>query len=90
MELRLFLHHIPILWCENISAIALAFHPVFHPKTKHIEFDYHFIREKVLRHDLGIKFIFGNDNYANISTKPLLRPHFLFLRGKLLADLPHV
>ena len=29
-ELRLFLPHIPILWCDNNSAIALASNPVFH------------------------------------------------------------
>ena len=86
MELCLFLHHIPILWCDNISAIALASNPFFHFRTKHIEVDYHFVREKVLKRDLGIKFIFGKDNYANIFTKPLPRPHFLFLQGKLLVD----
>ena len=29
-ELRLFLPHSPILWCDNNSAIALASNPVFH------------------------------------------------------------
>ncbi|XP_050248578.1 uncharacterized mitochondrial protein AtMg00810-like [Quercus robur] len=29
-ELRLFLPHIPILWCDSNSAIALASNPVFH------------------------------------------------------------
>jgi hypothetical protein len=27
---------------ENISALALAFNPVFHAGTKYIEVDYHF------------------------------------------------
>ncbi|XP_065636783.1 uncharacterized mitochondrial protein AtMg00810-like [Quercus suber] len=86
MEFHLFLHHIPILWCDNISAIALASNPVFHFRTKHIEVGYHFVREKVLKRDLGIKFISIKDNYADIFTKPLPGPYFLFLRGKLLAD----
>ena len=42
--------------------------------------------ESVLRRDLGIKFIFGHDNYADIFTKLLPSPHFLFLRSKLLTD----
>ena len=42
--------------------------------------------ESVLRHDLGIKFISGRGNYADIFTKPFPSPHFLFLRSKLLAD----
>jgi hypothetical protein len=38
----------PILWCDNIGAIALASNPIYHARTKHIEVDYHFIREKIL------------------------------------------
>ena len=34
----------------------------------------------------GVKFIYGKDNYADILTKPLPGPPFLFLRGKLLTD----
>ncbi|XP_058217465.1 uncharacterized mitochondrial protein AtMg00810-like [Rhododendron vialii] len=37
-----------VLWCDNRFAIALANNPVFHARTKHIELDYHFIREQVL------------------------------------------
>ena len=85
-ELNLFLHHILVLWCDNISTIALASNPVFHSRTKHIKVDYHFVREKVVRRDLGVKFISGKDNYVDILTKPLPRPSFLFFHGKLLAD----
>ena len=85
-ELCLYLYHIPVLWCDNISAIALASNPVFHSKTKHIEVDYHFVKEKVIRRDLGVKFTSGKDNYVDILTKPLPRPPFLFFCGKLLVD----
>lgn len=37
----------PILWCNNSSAISLAANPVFHARTKHVEVNFHFIREKV-------------------------------------------
>ena len=85
-ELRVFLPHIPILWCDNVFAIALASNPVFHSRTKHIEVDYHYVRGCVLHRDLGVKFISGCDNFADIFTKPLLGPSFLLLRGKLLAN----
>ena len=85
-ELKLFLPHIPILWCNNNSVIALASNPVFHSKTKHIKVDYHYVRGYVLRHYLGIKFISGLDNFTDIFTKPLSTPHFLLLHGKLLVD----
>ena len=85
-ELRVFLPHIPILWCDNVFAIALASNPVFHSRTKHIEVDYHYVRGCVLHRDLGVKFISGRDNFADIFTKPLPGPSFLLLHGKLLAN----
>ena len=48
-ELRIFLPYVPVLWCDNVSAIALSANPIFHSRTKHLEVDYHYVREKVLR-----------------------------------------
>ena len=84
-DLLLFLHHIPVLWCDNVSAIALASNPVFHARTKHVEVDYHFVRERVLRKDLAISFVSGKDNLADIFTKPLPGPSFLFFHAKLMS-----
>ena len=83
-DLLLFLHHVPVLWCDNVSSITLASNPVFHARTKHVEVDYHFIKEHVLRKDLAISFIFGKDNLVDIFTKPLLGPLFLLFRDKLM------
>ncbi|CAA0839160.1 cysteine-rich RLK (RECEPTOR-like protein kinase) 8, partial [Striga hermonthica] len=47
-ELGLFFESPSILWCDNVSAAALAFNPVQHARTKHIEIDIHFVREKLL------------------------------------------
>ncbi|KAH9745524.1 hypothetical protein KPL70_004105 [Citrus sinensis] len=46
-KLQIKLSTTPLMWCDNQSAIALAYNPVYHAKTKHVELDIHFIRDKV-------------------------------------------
>ena len=82
-ELRIFLSHVPIFWCDNASAIALSANPIFHSRPKHIEVDYHYVHEKVLHRDLCVHFVSGKDNLADIFTKS---PSFLLQRRKLLLD----
>ncbi|KAJ4723417.1 Retrovirus-related Pol polyprotein from transposon TNT 1-94 [Melia azedarach] len=45
------------LFCDNQSAIRLAENPVFHARTKHVEVHYHFVREKVLKGEIKMKYI---------------------------------
>lgn len=47
----------PKLWCDNVSVLAIASNPFFHAKTKHIEVDYHFVRDRVPRKNLQVKYI---------------------------------
>uniref|UniRef100_A0A2N9FH85 Reverse transcriptase Ty1/copia-type domain-containing protein n=1 Tax=Fagus sylvatica TaxID=28930 RepID=A0A2N9FH85_FAGSY len=65
-DLGVFLADSPILWCDNLSALALASNPMFHTRTKHIEVDYHFVCEKVVRRDIVVKFVSTKDQLADI------------------------
>jgi hypothetical protein len=89
-ELKIFLSTPPVLWCDNVSAFVVASNPVFHARTKHIEVDYHFIREKVLNRDIIIKFISTQDQVADIFTKGLSSARFLALKVKLMVVPPPI
>ncbi|XP_031096843.1 uncharacterized protein LOC116001083 [Ipomoea triloba] len=46
-ELRITGVSVPKLWCENLGATYMCANPIFHARTKHVEIDYHFVRDKV-------------------------------------------
>jgi hypothetical protein len=71
------------LWCDNIGATYLSANPVFHARTKHIEIDYHFVRERVARKLLDIRFIPSGDQVADGFTKSLSFRQLVVFRRNL-------
>src|SRR6185437_12465403 len=70
-ELEVKSPHAAKLWCDNLGAKYLSANPVFHARTKHIEVDFHFVRERVTQKLLEIEFIPSGDQIADSFTKPL-------------------
>jgi histone deacetylase 1/2 len=66
----------PQLWCDNLGATYLCANPVFHARAKHIEIDFHFVRERVARKQLEVRFVPTEDQVADGFTKAL--PHRKF------------
>ena len=73
----------PILWCDNQSAGELARNPILHSKSKHIELDVHYIRDKVLGKELEVRYIPTEEQVADVLTKALSFPKFNYFQSKL-------
>ncbi|KAH9686748.1 hypothetical protein KPL70_014488 [Citrus sinensis] len=86
-QLRISCTEKPTIWCDNVSATELAKNPVYHSRTKHIEIDMHFIRNKVLAGELTIHYVPSAEQIADIMTKPLSFVKFNYLRSKLNVHL---
>ncbi|XP_052169207.1 uncharacterized mitochondrial protein AtMg00810-like [Oryza glaberrima] len=82
-ELRIARPSVAQLWCDNLGATYLSANPVFHARTKHIEIDYHFVREQVAKKLLDIRFISTTDQLADGFTKSLPAPSLAQYRHNL-------
>ncbi|CAL2257492.1 unnamed protein product [Prunus armeniaca] len=76
-DMHLFLAAPPILQCDNLSALALSSNPVFHSRIKHLDTDFHFVRERVQHGDIHVQYVPTQEQVANMLTKGLHSPVFL-------------
>ncbi|XP_021819565.1 uncharacterized protein LOC110761405 [Prunus avium] len=75
-DLHEFLPEPPLMHCDNLSALALSSNPVYHSRIKHLDIDFHFVREHVQRKDLNVHYIPTNEQVADVFTKGLHGPLF--------------
>jgi len=57
------------LYCDNMSAIAIAHNLVPHDRTKHVEIDRHFIKEKLEAGIISFSFVRSELQLADVLTK---------------------
>ena len=79
----------PRLWCDNIGATYFSSNPIFHVRTKHIEMDFHYVRDQVLANKLQVSFLSTKHQLVDLLTKSLSSARFQLLRDNLhVQDLP--
>jgi len=77
------IHDPTTIFGDNQSALKLATNPVCYARTKHIEIEHHFIRERVLDGTIKVQEVRSNSNVADIFTKFLPKGSFEVLRSQL-------
>ena len=72
-----------LVYCDNISAVYLSTNLVQHQRTKHVEIDLHFVRNRVAVGDVRILHVPTTSQFANIFTKGLPSSAFSEFRSSL-------
>lgn len=72
-----------VIWGDNQGAIALTKNPQHHARTKHIDIQQHFVREKLAEGHVDIQYTPTNCQIADGLTKPLAKDAFNRFRQAL-------
>ena len=76
-EICVRLHTSPfVLWCDNMSAQALASNLVYHARTNHFELDLHFLRDLVTSLKLEVRYVSIAHQPVDLLKKTLIRLSF--------------
>ena len=71
------------LKCDNKTAISISENPVQHDRTKHVEVDRHFIKEKLEDNTIELPYVKSEDQLADILTKAVAGRIFAEILSKL-------
>jgi hypothetical protein len=71
------------VYCDNVSAVYLSTNPVQHQRTKHVEIDLHFVRDRVALGEVRVLHVPTTSQYADIFIKGLPTSVFVEFRSSL-------
>ena len=77
--------HPTVIYSDNEAARMLSENPVQHDRTKHIDNQYHYIRDVVSKHIAKIVHVASVDEEADILTKEYVGPNFRILRDRAMG-----
>jgi hypothetical protein len=81
------LHHplqsASLVCCDNVSAVYLSSNPIQHQRTKHVEIDLHFVRERVALGAVRVLHVPTTSQFADVFTKGLPSTVFAAFRSSL-------
>ena len=69
--------------CDNQSCIALAKNPIHHQRTKHIDIQYHYIRERLRDNTVKLEYCPTEEMVADVLTKGLSKGKHSYFTEKL-------
>jgi hypothetical protein len=72
-----------LIYCDNISILSLSTNPVQYQRTKHVEIDLHFVREKVAIGQICVLHVLTTSQFTDIFTKGLPSSVFNEFRSSL-------
>ena len=76
-----------LVYCDNVSAVYLSTNPIQHQRTKHVEIDLHFVRDRVAIGNIRVLHVPTTSQFADIFTKGLPSSTFSEFRSSLnVAD----
>ena len=74
------------LYYDNKATISVAHNPILHDRTKHVEVDKHFIKEKIDNGLVCMTYIPIEEQVVDVITKGVHKRQFDFLVGKLAME----
>jgi hypothetical protein len=72
-----------LIYCDNVSAVYLSTDPIQHQRTKHVEIDLHFVRDRVAIGEVQVLHVPTTSQFADIFIKGLLFSTFTEFRSSL-------